>query len=220
MAVSPQERQFLLDQVNRQASNDLRALWGAAAGLVTVEFASVMIDGFPKLADPYVELSSRLSATWFELSEPLSPYVAVTAPPIPVERLVNSAEWALGASGDEGLARLEGSLQRAVYDGARDTTILNVEATGSRWARYASANACAFCRMVATRGAVYKSQEAAGRAYHDHCHCMAVEVRDGQEYEPPDYVQAWEAEYRKARKEAGSGDPKEILAAWRQQGVS
>ncbi len=241
MAVTPQERQFLLDQVSQQANSDLRNLWGYAAGLATVEFASLLVDGFPKLADPYVELSSRLSATWFELSEPTSPYVAVTAPPIPVERLTKSAEWALGAPGDEGLARLEGSLQRAVYDGARDTIVLNVDTTGSYWVRHANANACAFCRMLATRHSDkrwwYRSAKSAldvvgrggqGRGkravgstgYHDHCRCIAVEVREGQEYEPPEYVQAWDDEYQKARANAGSGDPKKILAAWRQQGVS
>lgn len=177
------------------------------------------MDAFPELVAPYEAVAADLAATWFELSAPESSYIAVTAPPVPVEKLATSAEWALGAPGDEAVNRLEGTLQRAVNDGARETTLLNVERTNSRWARYASANACAFCRLVATRGAVYRSSDTAGKAYHDHCHCVAVEVREGQTYSPPEYVQAWEDEYIAARKAAGSGDPKQILSAWRQQGV-
>jgi hypothetical protein len=33
-------------------------------------------------------------------------------------------------------------------------------------------------------------------------------------------VDQWNDEYLKARANAGTGDPKQILAAWRQQGVS
>lgn len=174
-----------------------------------------MLDAFGELVDPYHAMAGQLAASWFEEALPSSPYVAVTADPIPVERLQKSARWALGADGDDALNRLEGSLQRAVFDGSRDTTLLNVERTGARWARYASANACAFCRLVATRGATYRSSATAGRGYHDHDRCIAVEDRDGT-YEPPDYAQQWEDEYIEARRLSDSGDPKQILAAWRQ----
>lgn len=219
--MTPQERKFLLDQVAATATSSLAALWARASDLDSAAFYALMVQAFPEFAAPYVELSAQMSATWFELSAPASPYVAVTAPPIPAQRLVSSAEWALGASGEDALARMEGTLQRAVYDGARDTTMVNVERTGSRWARHANPDACAFCRMLATRGAVYRSAESATKegGWHDHCRCIAVEVREGQTYEPPDYVQEWETEYLKARANAGSGDPQKILAAWRQQGV-
>lgn len=195
-----------------------------------------MVDAFPELAAGYSGLSADLAATWFEMSAPASPYIAVTAPPIPVERLTKTAQWSLGASGEDGLARLDGSLQRAVFDGARDTIVLNVERTGSYWVRHARPDACGFCRLLATRHtnrrSWYRTAQSAidvvgGRGkravgstgYHDFCRCQAVEVRDGQEYEPPEYVQAWDDEYQKARANAGKADPKSILAAWRQQGV-
>ena len=42
-----------------------------------------------------------------------------------------------------------------------------------RWRRVPEPGACDFCLMLATRGAVYASQETAGRDndYHAHCHC-------------------------------------------------
>ena len=36
-----------------------------------------------------------------------------------------------------------------------------------------------------------------GQKYHDHCKCTAIPVRDGI-YDPPDYVQQWEQDYKDA----------------------
>ena len=218
MAVSAPERQFLLDQVGRLADADLARLWQQAGQLADVDFFTFVVEAFPDVVDPYHQAAAQLAANWFEESLPASPYVARLVDPLPVDRLAASAQWALGGDGQVGLARLQGSLQRAVFDGARDTTLLNVAATGSGWARYASANACAFCRLLATRGAAYRSENTAATKVHDHCSCIPVEDRDNS-YEPPDYVSGWEQEYRDARQAAGSGDPTQILAAWRQQGV-
>lgn len=216
VAVTPAERQLLLTQVNTAAQEDLERLWQAATVLSTDEFVRYFLDAFPDLADPYHQLSAGLAATWFEESLPTSPYIAVTAPPVPFEKLTASTQWALGAPGDAGRDRLSGTLQRAVFDGARDTTTLNVQRTDSKWARYASSTACAFCRLLATRRDAYRSRNTAATKVHDHCHCLPVEVRDG-DYTPPDYISQWEEEYIAARREADSGAPQEILAAWRSQ---
>lgn len=48
------------------------------------------------------------------------------------------------------------------------------------WARVTDANPCDFCKMLATRGPVYKSAKTAGRSdlhrYHDSCGCSVVPV--------------------------------------------
>lgn len=241
MPVTAEERRFLLDQVNQQASNDLRALWGRMSELGTAEFAALMVDAFPRVVDPYVAISSSLAAHWFELSAPQSSYIAVTAPPVEAAQLTSSAEWALGAPGDKALDRMEGTLQRAVFDGARDTITINVERTGSRWIRHARADACAFCRMLAQRGAVFRSAGSAtnvgdggrirgtrtpGDKFHDHCHCVSVEIREGQDlYDvvDSDYlnrIDQWEAEYKQAFADVPDGDTggvKSVMAAWRKR---
>lgn len=219
MAVSPEERQFLLSQVNRLAVKDLQTLWARAARLSDVEFAAFVVEAFPAVVDPYVATAGELAATWFEQSGPASTYRAVTAPPVPGERLTESARWALGAKGDQGLKRLQGTTQRAVFDGARNTTLLNVERTKSRWARHARADACAFCRLLATRTGnyLYRSRDTSATKVHDDCHCLPIEVFNPDDYVLTDHAQQWEDEYLKARANAGSGDPKQILAAWRSQ---
>lgn len=251
-------------------------MWQAASDLDSGSFSALITEAFPEVVAPYVAAASEMSAAWFESSAPELDYTALTTS-LPEERLEESVRWALGGEGEKGLARLEGSAQRAVFDGARETTMLNAELEpGTRWAREARADACAFCRMMSTRGAVYRTErdalrvsgrsadltlsdrrmragglattdellrrrmgqttyvrgkrkgqkktraqrgkQALGDKYHDHCYCIAVEVRTGY-YEPPEYAMEWENEYLKARSNAGTGDPRKVLAAWRELGV-
>lgn len=161
--------------------------------------------------------ASDMAAVWFEESVPGPAQVA----DVPVERLGLSARWALGADGAEALNRLTGTTQRAVYDGARQTTLLNVERTNIRWARDARADACAFCRMLATRTDqyLYRSRDTAAAKTHDDCHCIPIEVANRDAYELPSHAQQWQDEYLKARANAGTGDTKQILSAWRAQGA-
>ncbi|MFV8169837.1 ADP-ribosyltransferase [Mycolicibacterium peregrinum] len=105
---------------------------------------------------------------------------------------------------------LKGTATRSVFSGSRDTVITNANREGVRWARHASANACGFCRMLATRGAVYHSQALAKKS-HDHCHCLAVPDRDGL-YVPAPYVEQWERDYAQARR-GGATTPGQIANA-------
>ncbi len=203
------------------------------------DFAAYLVDGFPDVVDPFVAVAGDLAATWFEESDPGADYVAKTADPVDAEKLVKSARWALGAEGSAALDRLSGTMQRAVFDGARDTTVLNAEATGSLWVRVARPQACEFCRMLSSRGAVYGSRAAAvtvvggrrgvrklGDKYHDHCYCQPVEIRANQtlsdvlDDETVARMQEWDEQYQKARAEAGSGEPKKILKSWRKQNAA
>ncbi|MBQ1165141.1 hypothetical protein KBZ21_44955, partial [Streptomyces sp. A73] len=57
------------------------------------------------------------------------------------------------------------------------------QATG--WARTAALGACAFCKMLAVRGAVSERDTANFRA-HDGCHCGVVPIFRGQTFELSD----------------------------------
>lgn len=213
MATSPAERQEVLTDLSTLAIRDLVAVWRRSSR-VDVEFAELITAAFPEIATAYAGTAAELSAQWFLESAPAPAFTPAVAVPN-VEALASSAQWALGAEGEVALDRMSGSIQRAVFDGARETTLINVaREPGAKWARYASANACPWCRMMATRRAVYLSSETALKS-HDSCHCVAVEVRPGGSYDLPDYVEKWEDEYAQARDLAGSGDPKAIQAAWR-----
>lgn len=226
--VTPSERQELLAELNTLAVRDLVGVWRRAL-IADVDFAKFILDAFPQIATSYANVSADLAVEWYQESvRDGSAYRAKAAPPPPTVQLQESAVWALGSQGDAALARLTGTMQRAVFSAARDTIADNATAEpGVRWARHASANACAFCRMMAIRsldGTFYGSEAHAQRRgknqvedkYHDHCHCMPVEIRRGATYRPPAYVEDWNEQYKTARKDAESGDSLKILAAWRQ----
>jgi hypothetical protein len=257
VATSPAERQQILTDLATLGIRDLVEVWHRAS-LTDTDFAALIAAAFPEIVTGYAGVAGDLAADWYVESAPDLPYVPITSAAPNVTSLAKSTQWALGADGDIALNRMSGTLQRAVFNGARDTTLTNVEREpGSTWARHASANACEFCKMLATRGAVYSSKEAAstvggrgkaistnfvngkrrrggqakgvrargnqaiGGKYHDHCHCVAIEVRPGRSYQPPAYTQDWENQYLQARKNAAKGEfgavgTKSLLAAWRQ----
>jgi hypothetical protein len=86
---------------------------------------------------------------------------------------------------------------RHVLDGGRDVTLASVRVDPQTrgWTRVASANACAFCAMLAGRGGVYTEASASFES-HDACGCVAEPVFSNGEYNfPPntsDYRGAWE----------------------------
>lgn len=219
MTVTPKERKSVLKNLVNIAFGDLSTLWKAADSS-DQDFPRFFRDAFPELVDPYAAAAAELAAAWYDETPSETDYLAVPGGMPVIEALQKSVEWALGANGDKALTRLEGTLQRAVLNTARDTTVTNIrnEGHGAGWARYASANACAFCALMATRGVVYSSKESAGgtneHSYHDHCSCLAVEVRPGGTYIPPDYVGKWDKAYLDASREVHTTD--EILAHMRQ----
>lgn len=78
-------------------------------------------------------------------------------------------------------------------------------------ARVADPDACAFCRMMAIRGPVYRNAQTAGRRtnakfvgagefkYHNHCRCWVAPYFEGQEWEPQPQVTQWQRQYERAR---------------------
>lgn len=124
---------------------------------------------------------------------------------------------------DVTLSRLAGSASRMINDASRDTVTTNAAKQGIKYARYASANACAFCRVMASRGEVFNSAQSAiyvvgmhgkprgtrqlGEKWHDCCRCVAVPVPEGETYTPLDYVQQWEQDYTDAWNAVPDGTP-------------
>lgn len=82
----------------------------------------------------------------------------VPAEPVNVEQVASSASWAVNkAEGNIPAAArvMAGPLGRLVRQPARETVWQSTAAAGSRYVRVPGPNACAFCLMLASRGAVY-----------------------------------------------------------------
>lgn len=84
------------------------------------------------------------------------------------------------AAARNGLIKVLGATTRLVLGGGRDTIIESVAADPqtAHWQRVTSGEPCAFCAMLATRGAVFTADTADFEA-HDHCSCSAEAAYEG-----------------------------------------
>ncbi|AYD89677.1 hypothetical protein D5R93_05760 [Actinomyces lilanjuaniae] len=89
-------------------------------------------------------------------------------------------------AGSDPARRAAVSVDRLVRGAQRQTVYESTARAGTAFARVPRPGACAFCLMLASRGAVYArdtavratsaSRARAGQSYHDSCHCQAREV--------------------------------------------
>lgn len=196
MAVAVAEFQQLLTGLADEAVSGIGKLLGRLDRLDLSEARAFLTDAYPELITPFLAAAADLTATWYEEQSGPVGYQAITPDLAPVEQLGTSARWALTQSGP--VIALGGAGTRTIFATSRDTVITNVRRERVKWARHASPNACGFCRLLATRGPVYWSQEAAQKA-HDYCHCIGVPDRDGS-YQPAPYVAEWKRDYKAAVK--------------------
>lgn len=75
------------------------------------------------------------------------------------------------------LTNVAGDTTRLVMNSGRDTIVDSVQADPRAlgWARVTDGNPCSFCRMLASRGPVYRSARGGFKA-HNHCGCTAEPV--------------------------------------------
>jgi hypothetical protein len=240
------EYQSALSNLTILTLADLLAFWRSLDTEDAVGTTQAVREFLPDLMDTYVPLSAEIGAAFYDTArDQASASGSFAAAPVDEpnrERLQAMIGWGTAPLfrkksildpatetviyTDEpdpdprsALSRLSGGAQKEVADGARQTVVASVERDPARpmFARHASSNACAFCRMVASRGPVYRSAAAAGdgHKYHDHCHCAVVPVWN-DEYEPAPYVAGWNAAYKDAYKAVGKADTTAILAHMRQ----
>lgn len=175
------------------------------------------------LIGDFSEMSATLGADFYEdlreAAEVPGTYNAVLADPIPDAQIRASASWAANAIYVEEQKILRDAaafLDRMVADQDRLTIDANVgrDPAQPRYARYASATACAFCALNATRGPAFRSEDTAASKYHDHCRCIAVPSWGRDDFTEAPYVADWRQAYYAAT-EAGAKDTKAVLAHMR-----
>ena len=121
--------------------------------------------------------------------------------------------WVADPPVDQALKDLTGATEQLVLDQGRDTIIgaANTDRKAIGWARVPEPDACYFCAMLATRGAVYK-EDTVGFKAHNNCRCHVEPVFT--HYEPSAQIREWDALYAKATK--GSYGGTNVLNAFRQ----
>jgi hypothetical protein len=120
------------------------------------------------------------------------------------------AGFAVGAAKSQGLVRVVGALTKLVLTGGRSTVINTVQRDPQAlgWARTTSGDPCAFCRMLAGRGPVYKSDKVADFKPHDSCACGTEVVYrgDGPTEQSQEYAKEWKAAQAWARENGISSE--------------
>jgi hypothetical protein len=117
-----------------------------------------------------------------------------------------SVRWALSdlwtGQTDETITKKKvlGVTQKNVLDAGRQTVLKGVQADHKAhgWARETTPGCCSFCALLATRGAVYRSEQSSSFESHDHCHCFAVPSFTS--YEPTAQVREWQQLYTDSTK--------------------
>ena len=142
--------------------------------------------------------------------------VQLPMPPAPSTAEVSSAvDWALSGlwgppspeAEQAAKTNLEVAADRLVVEQGRQAVLDAVrhDPQAKGWARIPDAGACAFCLMLAARGAVYKTESAASFQVHDNCHCTPEAWWRGH-YEPTARVRAAQALWRDSTKGRSGND--------------
>lgn len=209
---------------------DLTAIWSGLNLTDALAVRTALEEFLPLLVAQYGETAAAVAADFYDdlRDKAGAPgrFRAVLADPVDAEVVRAQARWAIGplfgeTDGGAALGRLQQVTDELTLRPGRLTIAQSAghDPAKARWARVPVGKTCAFCLMLASRGAVYGSAASAGqgRKFHakDDCTPTPVWRNDPlpEGYDPDALLQ----QYMDARKAADSGRPKAILAELRQE---
>lgn len=218
------------DKAAKLACMQLDRLWRKTTAKTKdpAKLSQLMQQTVPQLVAKYGDVASSAAMEWYRNVSGHG-YEPVMADPVDADKVGASVRWAMGAaysdqedgeSTDSGLAgaqsRLGEVVDRNVRQAGRDTLVSNAnrDRRAKGWAIVPSGTACAYCVMLASRGATYTSEDTAESSVHAHCSCEVVpDFGDGIDgYDPERYYDMYEAAAAQAGVDAS---PKDIAAEMR-----
>ncbi len=191
MAVSTAELTLIRNALNRlsgEAAKQMRNSFNTLTKNGRIPTSAEVLNIWLILVEAFGESAAALGADLFETQAAdleIKPKVKLS-PGANRAEIIARARWALQQA--DQLGNLTTLLDELVKRPYRDTFADSAAASGVGWARVPKGKTCAWCRMLASRGAVYSSAASAGesRKYHGDCDCQPVLVRDERDY-PPGY---------------------------------
>lgn len=161
MALGTFQFRSLLTNLSHNVRRDAGTLLSRMGRFTAREGRIFITEAWPELIRPYIDAAGGLTVEWYD-GQPSTNTVFVPQPadPPPDEQLAANGRWAIGQ--DDPRDALGGAGERAVFNASRDTVLDNViREDGARWVREARPGACAFCKLMTTRGAVYWTEASA-----------------------------------------------------------
>lgn len=154
-----------LDNLNRLAANDLLTVWNAAQRLPPLEAREYMLQALEVILETYGASAADISADWWNTMMVDPTMLAKPVQAWEQDVLKTKTRWGtskiLQGAGESAYLQMAGVVQQAIFGAQRNTVRVNAAAQKVGYARYARPDACAFCRILASRGAVYGSKAAA-----------------------------------------------------------
>ena len=130
-----------------------------------------LIQLLPEIVSPYITASGDLAATWYEdlrASAVGGSYYATSSGAVNQARIDSLVGYGVkplfGQSSSTVLTLIGGGVQRMIAGAGRDTISANITKDKVRvgYSRIPRAGCCSFCGMLASRGATYRTEAAAG----------------------------------------------------------
>lgn len=153
-----------LGMINRIAADDLRAVWDTARKLPGLEAREYMLQALEVIVETYGATAADISAEWWNEMMVDPEFLAKPVTAFEQKQLKAKTRWGTAPiiTGEtSAYERMAGVVQQAIFGAQRSTVEVNALWSKVGYARYARADACAFCRILASRGAVYGSKAAA-----------------------------------------------------------
>lgn len=180
-----------------------------------------LLDTMPAMVKRYGDLAAVVSAEWFEDVYGVS---AQTVDGVPLIQVEQGVKYAVGKAYAGDVVGAYGVLLQGIDKWVtmqgRETIRDSAFSHKMAYARVPrGGKSCAFCLMLASRGAVYQSRRTAGglaHEFHGQCRCVVIAHKKGDDWPKGYDPKALEAIYFAAREHAGSGDPKDIAKAMRE----
>lgn len=148
-----------------------------------------------------------------------SPFTVRPTKPAPLQQVGQSLDWATQPLWSDqpdlvtAKTNVNGVVEKLVLGVGRQTIVDNVhrDTKAHGWARITEPVPCAFCALLAIRGAVYRSDKSADFQAHDHCRCHAEPLF--APYEPSEQIQQWQQLYKDS---TTGGSSARTRKQWRQ----
>ena len=168
------------------------------------------------LVQRYGSASAGVAADYYEAARAAAgvrgSFAVAPAPPAGAGEVEVNVSWATKGlwsaqpAVEPAKVLVKGAAERMVLDTGRQTVTTAVEhdRQARGWARVTKPGCCYFCAMLASRGAVYKTEGSADFRAHDHDRCMAEPVF-GQ-YEMTADARAWQALWRTSTRGTSGAD--------------
>jgi hypothetical protein len=245
----PQRLRRAQRTVTRGLVRDLRALRRLIVPSRLQASLPLWIDAVLALVTEYSAASTTVAADFYEQERSdagvRSRFTVPDPGPPPDEQVTQTLRWAtkdlwprdteaatpaqlmpVDARLEQAQKKAEGALERLVLNAGRQTIrdAVRRDPAAVAYARAAALGACSFCKLMASRGAVYKDLDRVGREaneqftgddsvikFHNSCRCQPIPVFRGQRFQLSAHAAEWDRIYR----EYAAGHPGDQLRLFR-----